>query len=563
MAPQALNAAAAAVLAASGAPDHGARHYAVLGLRRGASAADVKQARGGCAGWLDRPARADRAPAARHAQAYRRLARAVHPDKPGGSGPAFAALSAAHEVLCDPAARAVYDAHAPRRRRAARPATAELHLLREFQDAVVDLLARAERQQRQRQHPQRAGARAEAPAAGAARSPFALPAAAPRPHPARAAGSIVPAGASGALTVAGADAGGGPARCCWRAWATAAPAARDALRRTHDARLARFYCWTQTPAAVLLAVHLPTGGTSAPPQLSIEATPGGLRLQHAGFAPVLARAWAGGVDAAAGAASWVSGDGRLAALGDSDGARCAAPPYSLTRVSARELLLEAALPWWVDAREDVAVTLAGSGLEVEVDGLLRVTRACWRGDAASAAIDAAASTWSVDPQPPGAAPPPWPRQAPPGGGAAPGAGGARPGKLLSISLALPAPSEVEARFKKGVRAGDAAAARRACPHGAGRTGRAFFVEDEDEFGLAPLLAALQFAQSGACWVAPPPWEEAAAAGGRRGGAAGRWARAEAELPPEVARQLAWLRAAGSGEAGGEAGSEAGGGAGAA
>lgn len=32
-----------------------------------------------------------------------------------------------------------------------------------------------------------------------------------------------------------------------------------------------------------------------------------------------------------------------------------------------------------------------------------------------------------------------------------------------------------------------AAAVRSCPHGGGRTGKAFFIEDEDEWGLQPLL----------------------------------------------------------------------------
>jgi len=45
-------------------------------------------------------------------QAYRRLAKKLHPDK-GGSSTRFAALQAAFETLIDPRKRAVYDALAP------------------------------------------------------------------------------------------------------------------------------------------------------------------------------------------------------------------------------------------------------------------------------------------------------------------------------------------------------------------------------------------------------------------------------------------------------------------
>lgn len=97
--------------------DDGSGHYRLLGLPRSASASQITQV---CAA-LTSTASLMRAhavgapphplllPAAR-TQAYRRLARARHPDKPGGSAAAFAALQAAYEVLAHPSRRAAYDA---------------------------------------------------------------------------------------------------------------------------------------------------------------------------------------------------------------------------------------------------------------------------------------------------------------------------------------------------------------------------------------------------------------------------------------------------------------------
>jgi curved DNA-binding protein CbpA len=63
--------------------------YAVLGINRDASSADISRA-------------------------YRRLARVLHPDyRPGDSDTAdrFRAVTAAHELLSDPARRAAHDQH--------------------------------------------------------------------------------------------------------------------------------------------------------------------------------------------------------------------------------------------------------------------------------------------------------------------------------------------------------------------------------------------------------------------------------------------------------------------
>ncbi|HET8527489.1 MAG TPA: DnaJ domain-containing protein [Gaiellaceae bacterium] len=57
---------------------------------------------------------ARRASAAEIARAYRRAARATHPDSgPGGSGEGFRAVSDAYETLRDPGRRAAYDREHP------------------------------------------------------------------------------------------------------------------------------------------------------------------------------------------------------------------------------------------------------------------------------------------------------------------------------------------------------------------------------------------------------------------------------------------------------------------
>lgn len=46
---------------------------------------------------------------------------------------------------------------------------------------------------------------------------------------------------------------------CFKAWQAADAAVIQQLMSHYDARLARLYMWAQTPASVLLAVHMPTG----------------------------------------------------------------------------------------------------------------------------------------------------------------------------------------------------------------------------------------------------------------------------------------------------------------
>ncbi|WIA39722.1 hypothetical protein OEZ86_005784 [Tetradesmus obliquus] len=521
----------------------GLLHYRVLGLPRSASAEQIKQA-------------------------YRALARRLHPDK-GGSSQAFAALQAAFDVLSDPKARQVYDALAS------------------------DVRFR--------------------PGAAAPYSQVKQPDAEPSPAP-----GVTEALLLQQLLRAAAGAGGAvvdpavqlcitcevcrrPAtKECWTCrmaicdfctrrqhwkgdvplhWPLVDSPGRllqqlgqqelEAKRKQDGAAylaslpgyrpqqdLARFYMWSQTDDAVLLAVHMPTGGTSCPPKLHVEATPSGLTLQHQGFAPVLQRAWAGAIQPGSGIASWASADGCTIALvvrkaqpgqswpccfkGDSYGVRCLVPPYRLLQLGG-EVVLELPLPFWVLPEEDLQVHIRESSISIAVDGLLKLQRTCWGAADAKAGsrkvVDVLASSWCVLEE----------RQPPTGSTAAAAAAAAgggqarrRPGKLLSISLALPPPTEEERQYKKGLRQNNAAATR-ACRHGHGQKGRAFFADDEDEFGLASLLQALLFHETGRTTLTPKPWESA---GGDAGSS--RWIEREQELPDDVQQQLRFLRGAGAG-----------------
>ena len=81
--------------------DHHADLYAVLGVARAATGAEIRRA-------------------------YRRLALAHHPDRAGpASADAFARIAEAYHMLSDPTARTAYDAHLFERERAFAPAAGQ------------------------------------------------------------------------------------------------------------------------------------------------------------------------------------------------------------------------------------------------------------------------------------------------------------------------------------------------------------------------------------------------------------------------------------------------------
>ena len=328
--------------------------------------------------------------------------------------------------------------------------------------------------------------------------------------------------------------------------------------------------------------------------------------------PVVDRRWARAVAAAAGAAAWAAGrlvlvrvakarrgdEWRALFAGDAWGARRLRAPYSLSVSpspsstagacdgaaggSAAEVTLELPLPRWVVPSEDVTVELTGRALRIEVKGLPwgRLERTFWQpprssdgggsggrggagdddGEEAGASIAAPGSlAWSV---------------ADNGGGTA-----AATGKTLTVVFGL-ACGDADADPRTALRGGAAAGAGAggcadspAVLAGLGRRGWALFEEDEDRFGLRPLLQASIFDEEGKVWIEPAPWERpggdgggegssryggggggarrAAAAAGGGGEEGGRWVRDEAALPAEARRLLQSLREAAGGGGGAE------------
>eukprot|EP00878_Enallax_costatus_P027486 GHUV01029603.1.p1 GENE.GHUV01029603.1~~GHUV01029603.1.p1 ORF type:complete len:211 (+),score=66.93 GHUV01029603.1:1990-2622(+) len=200
-------------------------------------------------------------------------------------------------------------------------------------------------------------------------------------------------------------------------------------------------------------------------------------------------------------------------------------------------------------------------MTVTVDGVMQLERRYWRNDEQAAkqgsgykAVDTATSSWCVfdqqqQQQQHMASKNSLPSAAGPAATRSP-----RPGKILSISLALPEPTLEEIQYKKGVRQNNAAATR-GCPHGYDKKGYAFFSDDEDEFGLGPVLQALMFHETGYSWITPKPWEVATGAaavagigfsagvGVGCGLGGGRCVREESGLPGDAQKHLKWLRAA--------------------
>lgn len=64
-----------------------------------------------------------------------------------------------------------------------------------------------------------------------------------------------------------------------------------------------------------------------------------------------------------------------------------------------------------------------------------------------------------------------------------------------------------------------------------RKGFRFFADDEDEFELEDLLAALCFMEAGSTWVPSKPWEA---------NVPGKWVTESTQLPASVQQRLKFL-----------------------
>ncbi|EFJ45148.1 molecular chaperone, partial [Volvox carteri f. nagariensis] len=295
------------------------------------------------------------------------------------------------------------------------------------------------------------------------------------------------------------------------------------------------------PAGGLPVVHRALEGALDPEApLEVHSKP---RMSDDRRGAPMAWAWGNGGCAGGGGGSVApSSWWRRLFVGDSDGARSLPPPYKLTQLSD-EVVLEIALPWWVRA-EDVTVDVEPRRMAVAVRGVgLHLERHYWWNSTEAARRPATyqpvvpeLSSWSLSDEGGGGAPPRAAVAPAPSAAAAAASSSASPavlqaarvvaapaaaachepaarrrmGRCLTVSLALPELTEEEKSYKKGIRQDNRQALRGTLysgPRTQAQQGRGvrFFQEDEDSFGLEPLLQAAMFGVRGGAWVVPPPW----------------------------------------------------------
>ena len=226
---------------------------------------------------------------------------------------------------------------------------------------------------------------------------------------------------------------------------------RPDARTTYDLRLACFYMWAQSDAAVYIACRVPTG--YADRELVVEASGGGLLVQAECSPPLVDRLLEGALDPSRPIETYRTEDNRVCVAvlpkaapgerwrrlfrGDPDGARCLEPPYAIMgeggagspcprqcreQVSSsvwtetltclhtacrprtetdEDVVLEFSLPFWIEPA-DICVDIGERQLEVTVRGQLDLLRTYWRNTAEEArrrdyvVVDAAQSSWSLD-----------------------------------------------------------------------------------------------------------------------------------------------------------------------
>ncbi|KAL4457675.1 hypothetical protein ABPG75_012540 [Micractinium tetrahymenae] len=296
---------------------------------------------------------------------------------------------------------------------------------------------------------------------------------------------------------------------------------------TYDLRLAKFYMWAQTPGTVFIACRVPTG--YADKELVIECSTARLLVQSEDAPPLIDRLFAHDMDHTRPLESFRTEDNRVCVLaipksqwgehwpclfrGDSEGARCMQPPYTLSETED-DVLLELELPFWIE-REDVAVDFGHDRLRVGVRNTLQLARTYWRNSQEEsrrrdyAVIVPEQCVWSLEEDM--------------------NAEGERC-KLLVATLARPDLTEEEVTYKKGKRQDNRAADR---PGAVYDKGWRFFADDEDLYRLEDTLQALCFLEQGRTFVPAKPWAN---------GEESKWVSEELLLPPAVREHVARLRA---------------------
>ncbi|KAL4442949.1 hypothetical protein ABPG77_008440 [Micractinium sp. CCAP 211/92] len=296
---------------------------------------------------------------------------------------------------------------------------------------------------------------------------------------------------------------------------------------SYDLRLAKFYMWAQTPGTVFVACRVPTG--YADRELLIECSTARLLVQSEDSPPLIDRILAYGIDSGRPIESFKAEDNRVCVLalpkaqwgqhwhclfrGDSEGARCLQPPYTLTETQD-DVLLELELPFWIE-QEDVSVQFGADRLRVGVRNTLQLARSFWRNSQEEsrrndyAVIVPEQCVWSLEEDT--------------------SAEGERC-KLLVVTMARPDPTEEEVTYKKGKRQDNRAASR---PGSLVDKGWRFFADDEDMYGLEDTLQALCFLEHGRTFVPAKPWAH---------GEESKCVSEELLLAPAVREHVARMRA---------------------
>ena len=275
----------------------------------------------------------------------------------------------------------------------------------------------------------------------------------------------------------------------------------DGVRVTFDLRMARYYMWAQTSSCVYIAVYVPTGYQDQ--EVFFECTAHEVRLQPENSPPVVHRMLDGAISSEFPIQVRRSDDRRIftAALpkaapgeawkrlfrGDPDGARCLEPPYTIAE-DADNVILEFRLPFWIEAG-DVRVDIGPRALTVSVTNELSLHKTYWRNKEEEKrspreyeVVDLQESMWCLD------------EDEDEGGETC---------KCLLVNLVKPPLTESEIMWKKRRRNDNLNAERNGDRT---KKGYRFFVEDEDEFQLEPLLQGLCFLETGSTYVPKKPWD---------------------------------------------------------
>ena len=284
--------------------------------------------------------------------------------------------------------------------------------------------------------------------------------------------------------------------------------------RRYDHRLARYYMWAQTNRHVHVAIHVPTG--YADRAMHVEVMGGALgilKVQPEDSPPVVERQFAFPIDQGAPVETCQSKDKRRVTLsftkarpgevwqrlfeGDPDYARCMEPPYRLEE-SPSEVVLEVELPFWIEA-SDVRVDVTSRGLELKVNGELENLRRTFWKDPESGDSKAGSSNKLNKGDVILAEETAWSldKEMRPDTG--------ENFNLLMVCMVKRAPTKTERQYKRNDVQDNRYAVSDANPSNC--KGVRLFTEDQDDFGLEDDLMALCFLETGSTWRPAKPWNK--------------------------------------------------------